>query len=370
MSRTLNKVGKAFAVVAALTLGASACSTADDGAEASTAAEGNETSTDASGGGSGMPPVVQPLEARQKVLDSMKGKRVAFIPILYDGFKLTEQWGSHMERSFTSLGAEFEVFDSNFDTDLMIRTIDDLISGKKADVLVLHNPDVGVLSKQIEAAQAAGIYTVVVNMISNQSSDAFVGADVVSAGAAVAERAVADCKAAGKTKAAVIEGVGPDGFSLQFNEGIKSVLADGGIEIVGAVQSNWDIATANQLATTLIQQHGDELCALMLPWDIIAVGAGQAVAAAESDGSIGADSIGVYSLDASADWCDSLKAGNVTASAAYDVPGIGTGAVLAVQNLFLIGDPPGTRRTVSYVPHVVVDADNVDSITSACYQGS
>jgi ribose transport system substrate-binding protein len=275
-----------------------------------------------------------------------------------------------MERAFTSLGAEFTVYDANFDTDLMIRTIDDLVSGHDADVLVLHNPDVGVLSTQIAAAQEAGIYTVVVNMISNQSADVFIGADVVSAAEDITARAVVDCEAKGKTKVAVIEGVGPDGFSLQFNEGIKPALDAAGIDIVSTVQSNWDITTANQLATTLLQQHGDDLCALMLPWDIIAVGAGQAIAAAEADGSIPEDSVGVYSLDGSADWCDSLRAGHVTASAAYDVPGIGTGAVLAVQSLFEIGEPPGTRRTVTYVPHVVVDADNVDSIASACYPGS
>ena len=108
----------------------------------------------------------------------------------------------------------------------------------------------------------------------------------------------------------------------------------------------------------------------MLPWDIIAVGAGQAVAAAEEAGSVEAGAVGVYSLDGSADWCASLASGQVTASSVYDVPGIGTGAVLAVQTLLEVGDPPGTRHTVAYVPHVVVDADNVDSITSACYQGS
>jgi ribose transport system substrate-binding protein len=347
---------------AALALALASCSTGADipGAPAQSAA----------GGSSGVPEVVQPLDARALVHEALAGKRIAFVPIAYAGYKLTTQWGSHMERAFSSMGATFTVFDSNFDTDLMVRTIDDLIAGKKADVLILHNPDVGVLSQQIERAEAAGIYTVVVNMISNRSGDAFIGADVVSAAHDVAERAVADCKAKGKNKVAFIEGVGPDGFSLQFAAGAKPPLEAAGIEIVDTVQSNWQATTANELATTLLQQHGKELCAFMLPWDVIAVGAGSAVASAEEEGRIAKGSIGVYSLDASADWCDSLRLGHVTASAAYDVPGIGTGAVLATQQLLVVGDPPGTRRTVAYVPYVVVDGSNVDAIASACYAGS
>jgi len=357
-------------LLALLTLLAASCSTgsSDDASPDDSSDQTTDGATSA--GNSGIPEVIEPLDARDAVHSALEGKRIAFIPILYDGFKLTEQWGSHMERAFTSLGAEFNVYDANFDTDLMIRTIDDLVSKDEVDVLVLHNPDVGVLSKQIEAAQEAGVYTVVVNMISNQSADAFIGADVVSASAAITERAVADCNASGRNKVAVIEGVGPDGFSLQFNAGAQPVLDAAGIEIVSTVQSNWDLSTAAELATTILQQHGDELCALLLPWDIIAVGAGQAVAAAVADGTIEEGVVGVYNLDSSADWCASLRAGEVTASGSYDVPGIGTGAVLAVQSLLEIGDPPGTRRTVTYVPHVVVDIDNVDSISSACYQGS
>lgn len=350
--------------VGAASLALASCST---GTEADTSSAPAQT---AAGARSGIPEVVQPLDARALAHGALAGKRIAFVPIAYAGYKLTHQWGSSMERAFSSMGATFAVFDSNFDTDLMVRTIDDLIAGKKADVLILHNPDVGVLSQQIARAEAAGLYTVVVNMISNRSGDAFIGADVVSAAHDVTERAVADCKAKGKNKVAFIEGLGPDGFSLQFAAGAKPLLEEAGIEIVDTVQSNWQATTANELATTLLQQHGQELCAFMLPWDVIAVGAGNAIATAEDEGRIPKGSVGVYSLDASDDWCDSLRLGHVTASAAYDVPGIGTGAVLATQQLLEVGDPPGTRRTVAYVPHVVVDKSNVDTIASACYAGS
>ncbi len=360
----MKKLTTVLSALLIVVLVAAGCSSGDD-EDQSVADSPTESS-----GGEGIDAVIAPLDARDAVHNALEGQRIAFIPMIYDGFKLTEQWGSHMERSFLSLGAEFDVYDPAFDTDLMVRTIDDLISGDDVDVLILHNPDVGVLTKQIKDAQEAGIYTVVVNMISNQSADVFIGADVVSAAAAITDRAVADCAVTGKNKVAIIEGLGPDGFSLQFNAGALPVLEEAGIEVVSTVQSNWDVSIAAQLATTLLQQHGGELCALMLPWDGIAIGAGQALATAVADGTVEEGAIGVYNLDGSADWCASLEAGEVTASAVYDVPGIGTGAVLAVQMLLEVGDPPGTRRTVSYVPHIVVDADNVDSITTACYQGS
>ena len=205
------------------------------------------------------------------------------------------------------MGATFTVFDSNFDTDLMVRTIDDLIAGKKADVLILHNPDVGVLSQQIARAEAAGLYTVVVNMISNRSGDAFIGADVVSAAHDVTERVVANCKAKGKNKVAFIEGVGPDGFSLQFAAGAKPLLDAAGNRDrrYGAVE----------LAGHDGQRAGDDAAAAARPGAVrvhAAVGRHrgrrrQRHRHRRGRGAHPKGSVGVYSLDASDDWCDSLR---------------------------------------------------------------
>lgn len=351
---------KILALAALVCIALSSCTTGSD----------STSGDDSSGKGVGVPKVVQPLEVRDLVHDTMRGKRIAFVPILYKGFKLTEQWGSDMERAFDMLGADFKVYDSNFDTDQMVRTINDLIAKKAVDVLILHNPDLGVLTKQIQDAQAAGIYTVVINMISNQSGDAFVGDDVVSSAEDIAERAVADCKKKGKSKVAIIDGVGPDAYSLQFNAGAKKVLKDAGFEVVAQLQSQWQADKANQQATTILQRHRDEICAILLPWDVVAIAAGEAVSAAEKQGLIANGSVGVYSQDGSADWCKALKEGKVTASSVYQVMGVGTATVAAVQQLLEVGDPPGTRRTVAYVPHVVVDKSNVDKVSSACYQGS
>lgn len=330
----------------------------------------DEGEGDNSAGAALIADTVQPLEVREVVHETMKGKRVAFVPILYKGFKIAEQWGAHMQRTFDMLGAEFKVYDSNFDTNQMVRIIDGLIKDKGADVLVLHNPDVGVLTKQIDDAKAAGIYTVVVNMISNQSGDMFVGTDVVSTSRTIAQRAVKDCQARQVKKIAVIDGPGTDGFSIQFNEGIRQIAEENGFEVVATLHSNFQTDQANAAATTIVQRYRDQICAILLPWDVIAIPAAAAVEKAVASGLVAKDAIGIYSVDGSSDGCAAVRDGRIRALSVYDVPGIGTAAASAVQQLLQLGVKPGSRHTVSYVSHVIVDTQNVGKIASACYPGA
>jgi ribose transport system substrate-binding protein len=314
----------------------------------------------AAGSGKGAPVVVQPSQARDFVHNALKGKKIAFVPIAYKGFELTGQWGIQLQRTFDNLGATFTVSDPNFDTNKMVQMIDAKIN-EGVDMLILHNPDVGVLTAQIKKAQSKGIYVVVVNMISSQSADAFIGADVQSAAADLAGRMVKDCKAKNLTKVAIIDGWGPDGFSIGANAGWEPVFKAAGLKVVSKQQGKYDPAGANQIAATVLQQNKD-LCGFAVNWDIMATGAAQAVSAAGLKGKVG-----VYNLDASATWCKSLRDGSVTAGAAYHVPGIGVGAAIAAQQLFELKNKPGTERTIAYVPHSIVDKSNVDGTSGACY---
>lgn len=335
---------------------------------------GTKSSGDASGDGTtsvdnAIPDTVQPIDLRSAVHGSMKGKKVAYVPLLYKGYKITQQWGAALQRVVTMEGGSFEVFDSNFDTDQMIRTIDGLIQGKKADVLVLHNPDVSVLTKQIQDAKAAGIYTVVLNLMSSQTGDAFVGADTVSASRDLTIRAFQDCKDRGKTKVAMINGPGTNGFDQLFAKGVREAAKEKGFEVVAETKSNYQVDLASQQATTLAQKYKSELCAIILPWDVLAIPAGKSVKRAESQGTIKPGDIGVYSLDASSEGCDAVRSGIITALASYDVPGIGSAAAVVVQNLLQLGIKPGTTHTAAYVDHTVFDKTTVDDIATACYTG-
>lgn len=321
-------------------------------------------------GSGGIPSVVQPIEVRQLVHDTLKGKRIAFVPLLYKGFKITTEWGVQMKRDFESLGADFTVHDSNFDTDQMVRIIDDIVKSKQADVLIVQNPDLNVLSQEIKKAQAAGIYVVVLNMTSNQSGDVFIGADLVSMAEQITAKAATDCKAEGKNQIALIDGPATDPWNVLYAEGVKRAAKDLNLTIVDTTDSKWQADLASQQAATLIERHSAGLCALMVPWDVIALPAGNALKTAETEGRVAKGQVGVYALDASSDGCDGIKSGLIRATIAYDQSGIGTGAALAVQQLLELKNKPGSQRTLAYVPFVLVDKTNMDKVTFACYFGS
>ncbi|WP_105035520.1 sugar ABC transporter substrate-binding protein [Cryobacterium aureum] len=356
---------KTVAMIALLALVLTGCTSGRPDAAPGNAAAGGTVSLTG-----GVPEVVQPLEVRQLVHDTMKDKRIAFIPLLYKGYKITTEWGVQLQRGFESLGSTFTVYDSNFDTDQMVRIIDDLIKSKKADALILHNPDLNVLTQQIKEAQAAGIYVVVLNMTSNQSGDVFIGADLVSMAEEITNKAAVDCKADGKNQIALINGPATDPWNVLYEEGVKTAAEEQGLEIVDTTDSKWQADLASQQAATMIERHGADLCALMVPWDVVALPAGNAVKTAEDEGRVAKDQVGVYAIDSSSDGCEGISDGLIRASIAYDQSGIGTGALLAVQQLFELGNAPGSQRSVAYVPYVVIDKTNMSQVTFACYFGS
>lgn len=351
----MKKLVMALALVGALVL--AGCST------------GTATSNDASGKAGTVPDTVQPEQLRSIVHKTLDGKRVAFVPLLYKGYKITQQWGAALQRVVEMEGGKFDVYDANFDTDTMIRSIDGIIQRKSADVLVLHNPDVSVLTQQIEAAKDAGIYTVVLNMMSGQSGDAFIGADTVSAARDLTYRAADDCEKKGKTKIAMINGPGTAGFDIAFARGVRMAAKERGLDVVAETKSNYQVDLASQQGTTLVERYKSDLCAIVLPWDVLAIAAGKAVEKAASHGVVNNGDVGVYSLDASSDGCEAVRHGTITALASYDVPGIGSAAAVAVQNLLQSGVPAGSTHTAAFVDHVVLDRSTVDDISTACYTG-
>jgi ribose transport system substrate-binding protein len=307
--------------------------------------------------------------ARQTALDHMKDKRIAFVPILYKGYALTENWGVTMQRTFENLGAQFQVYDSNFSSDRMLSTINDLIARKAADVLVLQNQDLGLLDNAIEQAQRAGIYTVVLNMMSSRLGDAFVGVDIYGAAQAIAQRAVHDCTARNTPKTlAIIDGPGNDPASILWNQGIRSVVDPLGYQVI-VNHSQFDNAKAQAAAESVIQQQQGQMCGFMVMFDLNSITVGQTVRTAENRGNVRPGAIGVYTLDADDNWCKALRDGLVTASSAYDVQGIGAAGAVAVQNLIFNGAPPGSVHNFGYVSNTVVDKHNVDQTTIACYRG-
>jgi ribose transport system substrate-binding protein len=175
-------------------------------------------------------------------------------------------------------GYTVEVRDAAFNTGVMSELLAKAISDKP-DVLVVHNPTVQLLARQIRQAESEGIKVLQINLQSNQPSSAFVGANWTRIGREIAEDIVKECGAgSGKSgKVAIIPGQLTAADSVIMNEAAFKVFeAHKEIQVVSNQASDWEPEKARQITATVLQQHPD-LCAVFGHWDVHTMGAGNAV---------------------------------------------------------------------------------------------
>lgn len=256
-----------------------------------------------------------------------EGKKVIFVPISM-GISLTEAWVKRMREHAELGGYTVDVKDAAFNTGVMSELLATAIS-EKPDVLVVHNPTVQLLSRQIKQAEAEGIKVVQMNLQSNQPSTAFVGADWTRIGTEIAEDIVAECGAAsGKSgKVAIVPGQLTAADSVIMNEAAFKVFeAHPEIEVVSNQASDWDPEKARQITATVLQQHPD-LCAVFGHWDVHTMGAGKAV----QDAGL-ADSVLVYATGGGDDVaCKAIEDGILDREWSYDADGQGRDAATMID---------------------------------------
>lgn len=208
---------------------------------------------------------------------SITGKKVIFVPISM-GISLTEGWVRRMKEHAAIYGYTVDVRDAAFNTGAMSELLAKAIS-EKPDLLVVHNPTVQLLSRQIKQAEADGIKVLQVNLQSNQPSAAFVGANWERIGREIAEDIVKECgKDSGKSgKVAIVPGQLTAADSVIMNEAAFKVFEQHPeIQVVSNQASDWEPEKARQITATVLQQHPD-LCAIFGHWDVHTMGAGAAV---------------------------------------------------------------------------------------------
>ena len=222
--------------------------------------------------------------------NNIAGKKVIFVPIAM-GISLTEGWARRMSQHAAIHGYSFEVRDAAFNTGVMAELVAKAISDKP-DVLVVHNPTVQLLARQIKQAESEGIKVLQINLQSNQPSTAFVGANWERIGREIAEDIVKECGAgSGKSgKVAIIPGQLTAADSVIMNDAAFKVFeGHKEIQVVSNQASDWEPEKARQITATVLQQHPD-LCAIFGHWDVHTMGAGNAVKDAGKS-----DSVLVYS---------------------------------------------------------------------------
>ena len=129
-------------------------------------------------------------ELRAQFDKALKGKTVAWAPVWLG--VLESEWTRVMKAHFDDYGMKFEVRDANFKSDVQLQAVSELIN-EHPDVLVVQNPNVTLLAKELKRAMDAGIYVVQVNMASNTLTDAYVGVDAKDMGRTLAKNMIGDC---------------------------------------------------------------------------------------------------------------------------------------------------------------------------------
>ena len=285
---------------------------------------------------------------------AVKGKTIAFLPIAL-GVPLQDEWGRVIHQEAEWRGMKYVVRDPNNNPSAMQQALTALVNDKP-DVLIVQNPSVTLLMKELKRAESQGTHVIQINMSSNYKSDAFVGADWTEIGRMLAQDVVKQCgTGSGKSgKVQIVQGELTAAASIDQIGGVMEVLnKDSNIKVVSNQAANWDANTALNITATVIQQHPD-LCASIGFWGIMESGAAQAI---RNAGKI--DQVKVYaSVEGSSLDCDQINQGNFYKVLSYKATEQGHDAVMAAVTLLESSEKAGARNLEYYTQPIWVDKTN------------
>jgi ribose transport system substrate-binding protein len=300
-------------------------------------------------------------ELRADYDKDLKGKTIAFLPIA-TGVPLMDEWGRVIKTEAEWRGMKFIVRDPAANPAAMQQALTALVD-EKPDVIVVQNPSVTLLMKELKRAEAQGIHVVQMNMSSNYKSDAFVGADWYEVGRMLAEDVVKACGTGSNTSGEVqiVQGELTAAASVDQIAGIMDVLnKDKAIKVVSNQAALWDANNALNITATVIQQHPN-LCASIGFWGIMESGAAQAIRNAGKIGTVKVYASGEGSqLD-----CDQVAQGNFYKFLSYTATEQGHDAFVAAQTLLEGGGKPGVKHSEYYTRPVWLDKTNASGAN--CY---
>ena len=293
-------------------------------------------------------------ELRASYDKSLQGKTIAYLPIAL-GVPLSDEWGRVVKEEAEWRGMKFEVRDPNNNPSAMQQALTALVD-QKPDVLIVQNPSVTLLMKDLKRAEQQGTYVVQINMSSNYKSSAFVGADWHEVGKMLATDVVKQCgTGSGKSgKVQIVQGELTAAASVDQVGGIMEVLnKDPNIKVVSNQAANWDANTALNVTATVIQQHPD-LCASIGFWGVMESGAAQAI---KNAGKI--NDVKVYaSGEGSQLDCDQVNSGNFYKFLSYTATSQGHDLMMAAQAVLESGEKPGTKNLEFYTQPIWLDKSN------------
>jgi ribose transport system substrate-binding protein len=295
-------------------------------------------------------------ELRSSYDQALKGKTIAYLPLTLN-VPLMDEWGRVIKEGAEWRGMKYIVRDPNANPSAMQQALTALVD-QKPDVLIVQNPSVTLLMKDLKRAEAQGTHVIQINMASNYKSGAFVGADWREIGKLLATETVKQCGAGtGKSgKVQIVQGELSAAASVDQVGGVMEVLnKDSSIKVVSNQAANWDANTALNVTATVIQQHPD-LCASIGFWGIMESGAAQAI---RNAGKI--DQVKIYaSGEGSQLDCDQVNSGSFTKFLSYKATEQGHDLIMAAETLLETGEKPGTRNLEYYTQPIWLDKSNAN----------
>ncbi len=281
-------------------------------------------------------------ELRASFDKALKGKTVAWSPVWMG--VLESEWTRVMQAHFDDYGIKMVSRDANFKSDVQLQAVSTFIN-EKPDVLIIQNPNVSLLAREIKRAMDAGIYVVQVNMASNTLSDAYVGVDARDMGRRLAKNIISECGGGkGSGEISILEGEATAAYSLDMKNGAMEVFnADKSIKVVSSQPTSWDANKAGQITTIVLQQHPN-LCGILSVWGPQTAGASQAIKAAGKQGKV---KVFVASDGQPAD-CDLLEQGAFFRNLSYRADTQGEAIVNATIALLQSKDKPGAKH-IAYI---------------------
>jgi len=295
-------------------------------------------------------------ELRASFDKALQGKTIAYLPIIL-GVPLEDEWGRVLKEESEWRGMKLVVRDPNNNPSAMQQALTALVD-QKPDVLIVQNPSVTLLMKDLKRAEQQGTYVIQINMSSNYKSSAFVGADWREVGKMLAADIVTQCgTGSGKSgEVQIVQGELAAAASVDQVGGIMEVLnKDPNIKVVSNQAANWDANTALNITATVIQQH-PKLCASIGFWGIMESGAAQAL---RNAGKI--DQVKVYaSGEGSQLDCDQVNSGNFYKFLSYKATEQGHDLMMAAMTLLQSGEKPGARNLEYYTQPIWLDKSNAN----------
>jgi ribose transport system substrate-binding protein len=292
---------------------------------------------------------------RTEFFKDLKGKTIAFVPIAM-GDPLFQGWDYALRTEAAEVGMNYVLRDSNWSTTSMEQAITALIA-QKPDILVAHNINVQLLSRDLKKATEAGIHVIQLNLESNTSTDAFVGADWTGIGEQTGEYIVKDCGAgSGRSgKVLILAGQLTAADSVLENAAILKVLnSHPEIKVVANQATEWQADKAREITATILQQNPD-LCAIFGHWDVFTLGAGQAVKQAGLTGKALVYTSGGGDRRA----CDALQEGLFDRYWNYNSLRQGHDTMTIAKGLLQSKQAPGASHAAYYSPMTVLTPQNV-----------